>query len=36
MEEVTNTPLEEQRPDRKPDHEAIQGGMLPTIAEMER
>ena len=35
MEEITEKPLGEQRLDKKPNY-AIQGGMLPTIAEMER
>lgn len=35
MEEVANQLQKEQRLDKKADH-AIQGGMLPTIAEMER
>ena len=35
MEVVTDRPLKERGPDKKPGH-VIQGGMLPTIAEMER
>ena len=35
MEELTNRSPKEHRSDEKPSH-VLQGGMLPTIAEMER